>query len=113
RRPDRTLARTLPRRPRRPRDDRGAGPGVARTDPGRGRARRAQLALEPEAARSAPVAEFVHRRPAAKTAAALNAPEAAWSEAWGAAVGANSTVVRHYRRTARSNAVAWPRPYRR
>ena len=55
------------------RDDRGAGPGVVRADPGRGRARRPQLALERGAARRAPVAELVHRRPAATTTAARHA----------------------------------------
>ena len=71
----------LSRRPRRPRGNRGAGPGMVRTGLRRGRARRPELTLDRGAARRAPLAELVHRRPAAKTAAALNAPEAAWSEA--------------------------------
>ena len=80
-RPARPLARTLPRRSRRRRDDRGAGPGMVRADPGRGGARRPQLALERGAARRAPVAELVHRRPAPKTAAARHATETTRSEA--------------------------------
>ena len=80
-RPDRTLARPLPRRPRRPRDDRGAGPGMVRTGPGRGGARRPQLAVERGAARRASIAELVHRRPAATAPAARNASEATRAEA--------------------------------
>ena len=53
-----------------PTRDRGAGPGMVRTDPGRGGARRPQLALERGAARRTSVAELVRRRPAATAPAA-------------------------------------------
>ena len=58
------------------RRDRGAGARMVRADPRRGRARRPQLELERGAARRAAVAELVHRRPAATTPAARDAPEA-------------------------------------
>lgn len=68
---------------------------MARTDPGRDRARRPQLALERGTARRAPLTELAHRRPAAKSTRGDSRPSSSW--------GSPATPSSRQGSTARSN----------